>query len=213
MEKNDLYYKDIANTERLSSEEEKRLSKQIKTGNRRALNQLVTANLKYVVKIAAQYKNQGMDMEELISEGNMGMIKAAENFDGDKNVRFTTFATPHIKKAIEQAIQKQAVVIKSVDAPIPEGSKNTISLLHVLENTNAEKTDDKITREIEKDQLKNLLHLFTEREQQVMKMLCGFESEAMTLQEVANEMQLKRERVRQIRNDVLRKIKKQRLLS
>lgn len=213
MEKKDLYYKDIANTERLSSEEEKRLSKQIKTGNRRALNQLVTANLKYVVKIAAQYKNQGMDMEELISEGNMGMIKAAENFDGDKNVRFTTFATPHIKKAIEQAIQKQAVVIKSVDAPIPEGSKNTISLLHVLENTNAEKTDDKITREIEKDQLKNLLHLFTEREQQVMKKLCGFESEAMTLQEVANEMQLKRERVRQIRNDVLRKIKKQRLLS
>ncbi len=105
---NDAYIQEVEKQKILSDAEEQQLAEKIAQGNKRALDKLVAANLSYVISVANQYKNRGLSMDDLVSEGNIGMLKAATHFDGKHGKRFVTYAAPYIREAIEQAIEQQA---------------------------------------------------------------------------------------------------------
>lgn len=109
---NEKYIGDIIGEDLLSDEEEVQLSNRIKIGDAKALEKLTKANLTFVVSIAHQYKEQGLDEDDLISEGNIGMMYAAQKFDGSKGIRFVKFAAPYIRKAIEKSIKEQTTLYK-----------------------------------------------------------------------------------------------------
>ena len=102
------YLDEIGKEQLLSNEEERQLAERIAQGDERALSKLIEANLKFVVTVARQYKGQGVAMEDLVSEGNIGLMKAAAKFDASKGVRFVNYAVVHIRQAIEKAIDQQA---------------------------------------------------------------------------------------------------------
>ena len=146
------YLDEIGKEELLSNEEERQLAQRIAKGDNRALQKLIEANLKFVVTVARQYKGRGVAMEDLVSEGNIGLMKAAAKFDATKGVRFVNYAVVHIRQAIEKAIDQQAGLYQvpkdvkhdlarqqsipvSVDAPL--GHRTNMSLLSVLVNKDA----------------------------------------------------------------------------
>ena len=193
-ELNDAYIQEVGKQKLLSDAEEQQLAEKIAQGNKRALGKLVAANLSYVISVANQYKNRGLSMDDLVSEGNIGMLKAATHFDGKHGKRFVTYAAPYIREAIEQAIEQQAGLYRvprnakdpawekkrshplSIDAPI--GGSNELSLGHVIPDKDATQPDNALEDE----------------------------TATRTLAETAQEMGLKRERVRQIRNQAVRKL-------
>lgn len=219
------YIKDIAQTSLLSDEKEQELARKIQDGDNKALNQLVSANLKFVVSVARQYTGQGLGLDDLISEGNVGMMKAALHYKPGFQKRFVTFAAPMVRQAMEKAIEQQTSLYTvpkkdstladvkrskavSVDAPIPAGSQNNYNLLHVLENADADLADRQVEQEDMTTILNASLGILSEREQQVIKLLYGIGCERHTMAEAAQMMSLKRERVRQVRNQALRKLHK-----
>ena len=125
MTSNEKYIEDIANEQLLSDKEEQELAEKIKVGDARALEKLTKANLKFVVSLAHQYRNRGLGEDDLISEGNIGMMYAAQKFDGSKGVRFVVFAAPYIRKAMEEAIKEQATLYK-----LPK-NETSLSLIHI----------------------------------------------------------------------------------
>lgn len=204
----DLYLDHIGKEHPLEQAEEQRLAEAIHQGDAKALDKLVHANLKYVITVAKQYKDRGLPFEDLVSEGNVGLLKAASKFDGSKGVRFVTFASAYVRQAIEKALGVSDARIMSVDAPIPEGSKNTITLLKVLEDPNSTHADTLANLPMELNHVRTLLKVLNERQQKVMEKLLGLNGERMNMREVADSMGLKRERVRQIRDVALRKMSK-----
>ncbi len=220
-----LYLKDISQVSPLTDQQEQQLARRIHDGDEKALNQLVSANLRFVVFMAKQYTGQGLGFDDLISEGNIGLMKAALSFSPDHNKRFVAFAAPLVRQYIEKAIEQQtslynvpkkestAAEVKrskaiSVDAPIPAGSQNNYNLLHVLENANADQADRQVEHNDMADSLMRSLVVLSEREQQVIRLLYGIGQERHTMAEAATLMGLKRERVRQVRNQALRKLRK-----
>ena len=212
----DNYMNDIGNTEIMTDAEEKALAVEIEKGSQEAINRLVGANLRYVVTLANTYKNRGMETEDLISEGNIGLMRAAARFHPEYRKRFVTFAAPFIRQSIEAAIahntttddSSKGLQIRSVDAPVPVGSQNTYTLLSILENTDAERSDQAVEQESVVDRLKKRLGRLEERERIVVTKLYGVGCPPQTMMETAMDMGLKRERVRQIRNKALRKLRK-----
>ena len=204
------YMSEISEGELLTDEQEKILAEQIQKGNKEALDELTSANLRYVVKVAKQYTGRGVALEDLISEGNIGMMKAAEKFDAARGKRFVTFAAPFIRKSIEEAIDKQEGSSQpiSVDEPIPLGSQNNFSLLNVLEDKDAPRADQHTEQEALILELKKVIDVLDEREQTVIKHFFGIECDHLTMAEIATTMGIKRERVRQIRDKVVRKLRK-----
>ncbi|MBF1332577.1 MAG: sigma-70 family RNA polymerase sigma factor, partial [Mogibacterium diversum] len=159
MSVNEKYIEEIIQEQLLTDKEEQLLASKIKLGDAKALEKLTKANLKFVVSLAHQYRNQGLGEDDLVSEGNIGMMHAAQKFDGTKGVRFVTYAAPYIRKAMEEAIKEQVSLYKlpkdekskfeqkrsraiSIDQPIPVGSSNNFTLQHVLENEDTPKTDE-----------------------------------------------------------------------
>ena len=158
-----IYLDEIGKGALLSDEEERQLSERIRQGDDRALSKLVEANLRFVVTVARQYKGRGVAMEDLVSEGNIGLMKAAARFDASKGVRFVNFAVVHVRQQIEKAIEQQAglyqvprdvkdeVVARqqsmplSVDAPL--GHRANMSLLSVLVNQDAPLADERVHSE------------------------------------------------------------------
>lgn len=227
MATNEKYIKDIANEQLLSDKEEQELAKQIKIGDAKALEKLTKANLKFVVSIAHQYKNRGLGEDDLISEGNIGMMYAAQKFDGTKGTRFVKFAAPYIRKAMEEAINEQLETFKaqnkderkprkrtahrvSIDQPIPAGSNGTFTLQTILENANSQHADENLTKQIVREEIKKAMSVLDARQRKVISLLYAIkDEEAYTMQETADIMDIKRERVRQIRKKALRKLKKQ----
>lgn len=227
MATNEKYIKDIANEQLLSDKEEQELAKQIKIGDAKALEKLTKSNLKFVVSIAHQYKNRGLGEDDLISEGNIGMMYAAQKFDGTKGTRFVKFAAPYIRKAMEEAINEQLETFKvqnkdekkprkrtthriSIDQPIPAGSNGTFTLQTILENANSQHADENLTKQIVREEIKKAMSVLNARQRKVISLLYAIkDEEAYTMQETADIMDIKRERVRQIRNKALRKLKKQ----
>ena len=208
----------------LSDEEERELSRKIKQGDQRALARLVEANLKFVVVIARQYKGNGLAMEDLVSEGNIGLMKAASKFDGDRGVRFVNFAAGHVRRQIEKAIDQQAGLYKvpkdaiadttahqqskplSVDAPL--GHRTNTSLLSVLVNPDAPLADERVHSEAVEEAVEFALQSLDEREGRVVNAFFGIDQEHETMAEIAEDLDVKRERVRQIRDKAIRKLRK-----
>lgn len=171
---------------------------------------LVVENMGYVVTLARQYTCELLGTDDLVSEGSIGMMKAAEKFDASRGKPFVTFAAPYIRHAIEEAIRKVTgdVPLLSTDESLPVGSKNNYTLLNVLEDKDAPKADGALERNTLSDDLMKAIRILDEREQAVIRAFFGVEEERKTMAEIGIALGLKRERVRQIRNKALRKLHK-----
>jgi RNA polymerase primary sigma factor len=255
----DKYLQEIGREELISVEEEVELAQRIKKGDQIALEKLTRANLRFVVSVAKQYQNQGLSLPDLINEGNLGLIKAAEKFDETRGFKFISYAVWWIRQSILQALAEQSRIVRlplnqvgslnkinkayskfeqenerkpspeeladqlelpadkvadtlrvsgrhiSVDAPFVEGEDN--SLLDVLVNgdsPNADKTliNESLAREIER-----ALATLTERESDIIKLFFGIQQQEMTLEEIGERFGLTRERVRQIKEKAIRRLR------
>ena len=248
----DKYLQEIGKEELISVEEEVELAQRIKKGDREALEKLTRANLRFVVSVAKQYQNQGLSLPDLINEGNLGLIKAAEKFDETRGFKFISYAVWWIRQSILQALAEQSRIVRlplnqvgslnkinkafskfeqqfertpsteeladalelprekvsdtlkvsgrhvSVDAPFVEGEDN--SLLDVLPNKNL--MNESLTREIER-----ALATLTEREKDIIKLFFGIGVQEMTLEEIGEKFGLTRERVRQIKEKAIRRLR------
>ena len=218
------YLDEISDRPLLSDAEEESLAGRIQQGDSRAVGELMQPNLPFVVSLAGQYKHRGLDMEDLVSEGNMGMLKAAMRFDGRQGKRFVAFAAPYIREAIEQAIEQQAGLYRvprdvsdtvlekrrshalSIDAPI--GGSNELSLGRVIVDKDAPNPAGNLERDILVGELRRLIDRLDERQRHVVQHFFGVGAEPLTMAEIAQDMGLKRERVRQIRDKAVRHIVK-----
>ena len=173
-------------------------------------DKLVTANMGYVVTLARQYKSDILSTDDLVSEGAIGLMKAAEKYDTSKGKPFVTFAAPYIRRAIEKAIGRLATDIdtRSTDESLPIGSRNNYTLLNVLEDKNALQADATVEEATLTDDLLKCMNVLNEREQRIINLYYGNGYERQTMAEIAETMELKRERVRQVRDQALRKLKK-----
>ena len=173
-------------------------------------DKLVTANMGYVVTLARQYKSELLSTDDLVSEGAIGMMKAAEKYDASRGKPFVTFAAPYIRRAIESALGKiqEDVDVRSTDESLPIGSKNNFTLLNVLEDKDAAKADALVEESTLSDDLLQFLAILNEREQRVINLYFGNGYERQTMAEIAEAMGLKRERVRQVRDQDLRKLRR-----
>ena len=207
------YLDEIGRESLLSAEEERALSERIRQGDERALNRLVEANLRFVVSVANQYKGKGLPMEDLVSEGNIGLLKAAGRFDASKGTRFVNYAVVHVRQQIEKALDHQTKPPRklnqkstSVDAPL--GYRANMSLLSVLVNQDAPLADELVHSEVIEDAVEYALGSLDERESRVVDAYFGISQEHETMAEIAEDMDLNRERVRQIRDKAVRKLRK-----
>ena len=173
--------------------------------DRNERDHLITSNMGYVVTLARQYKN------DLLSEGSIGLMKAADKFDPSRGKPFVTFAAPYIRQSIEDAIKRVAgeMPVLSTDESLPVGSNNNFTLLNVLEDKDAPHTDATLEQNALSDELMTAIDTLNEREQAVIKRFFGIDCQRMTMAEIGMELGLKRERVRQIRDKAVRKLKRQ----
>lgn len=197
------YFDEVGKEELLTREQESALSKRILAGDERAVNQLVKANLRFVMTVARQYQGKGVELEDLISEGSIGMVKAARKFDASKGARFVSFAASYVRQQMERAVKPAEAV--SIDAPL--GRRSNMSLLSVLVNKDAAIADKRTYSEASAEAIAQALSALNEREQVVIKGFFGIGQEHETMAEIAERMGLKRERVRQIRDKAVRKIR------
>ena len=206
------YINEIGNISMLTAEEEAQLAAQIKQGNQRALDKLTRACLKFVVSLANQYK-----------EGNMALIKAAQKYEPGHGCRFASYAAPYIRRAMEQSIEQMSGLYRiprdmdtpaerkrstplSMDAPL--GGRDNVNLLSVVEDPSSPiPGEDQEIADLH-EQLNVCLPLLDDREKQVVTMIYGLNTEKHTMAEIAEVMGIKRERVRQIRDKAMRKVRK-----
>ena len=255
----EIYLSEIGREELLSSDEEVELAQRIRKGDRKALERLTRANLRFVVSVAKQYQNQGLSLPDLINEGNLGLIRAAEKFDETRGFKFISYAVWWIRQSILQAIAEQSRIVRlplnqvgsvnkinrmlskfeqenerrpsvdeiaeridipeekvgeammvsgrhvSVDAPFVDGEEN--SLLDVLINDNAPMADKQLVLESLRVEIAAVLSTLNEREQKVVKAFYGIGQPEMTLEEIGNKYGLTRERVRQIKEKAIRRLR------
>lgn len=256
----DKYLQEIGREELVSPEEEVELAQRIRKGDQKALEKLTRANLRFVVSVAKQYQNQGLSLPDLINEGNLGLIKAAEKFDETRGFKFISYAVWWIRQSILQALAEQSRIVRlplnqvgslnkinkalgkfeqenerqpstdelaemidipkdkiadtlrvsgrhvSVDAPFVEGEDN--SLLDVLPNDDSPSADRGLTNESLSTEIERALQILTPREREIIKSFFGIGCQEMTLEEIGERLDLTRERVRQIKEKAIRKLKK-----
>lgn len=255
----DKYLQEIGHEELISVEEEVELAQRIKKGDRKALEKLTKANLRFVVSVAKQYQNQGLSLPDLINEGNVGLIKAAEKFDETRGFKFISYAVWWIRQSILQAIAEQSRIVRlplnqvgsvnkinrvlnkfeqeherrpsideiadnvdiphekieeamkvnsrhvSVDAPFAEGEDN--SLLDVLPNNDSPMADKKLVMESLREEINRALQTLNERERNIIEAFFGINQQEMTLEEIGDKYGLTRERVRQIKEKAIRRLR------
>ena len=255
------YLQEIGKVELISPEEEVRLAALIKQGCQKSLDRLTKANLRFVVSVAKQYQNQGLSLPDLINEGNLGLIKAAQRFDETRGFKFISYAVWWIRQSILQSLAEQSRIVRlplnkvgltnriqkayslleqqferepsaeelaemlemdleevsaslgistrhvSIDTPLSEGEDNT--LLDVLENPNAEKTDGDLDhRESLKTEIDRSLKTLTERQKEVICFFFGIGVDhPMSLEDIGERFNLTRERVRQIKDKAITKLR------
>lgn len=253
------YLQEIGKEDLLSAEEEVELAQRIRKGDHKALERLTKANLRFVVSVAKQYQNQGMSLADLINEGNVGLIKAAEKFDETRGFKFISYAVWWIRQSILQAIAEQSRIVRlplnqvgsvnkinrelnkfeqeherrpsideisekidlprekvdeainvsgrhvSVDAPFSEGAEN--SLLDVLINDNSPMADRQLVMESLKEEINHALKILNERERNIIEAFFGINQPELTLEEIGTKFGLTRERVRQIKEKAIRRLR------
>ena len=253
------YLQEISKETMISAEEEVELAQRIKKGDTKALERLTKANLRFVVSVAKQYQNQGLSLPDLINEGNLGLLKAAERFDETRGFKFISYAVWWIRQSILQAISEQSRIVRlplnqvgsvnkinreinrfeqlnerrpsvdeiaekvdlpqekideamainghqiSVDAPFVEGEDN--SLLDVMANSDAPLADNQLVEESLKLEIQNALSALNERERNVVEASYGINQPELTLEEIGTKFGLTRERVRQIKEKAIRKLR------
>ena len=200
-----IYLDEIGKGALLSDEEERQLSERIRQGDDRALSKLVEANLRFVVTVARQYKGRGVAMEDLVSEGNIGLMKAAARFDASKGVRFVNFAVVHVRQQIEKAIEQQAGLYQ-----VPRDVKDEVVARQqsMPLSVDAPLADERVHSEAVEAAIEFALGSLDQRESRVVNAFFGIGQEHETMAEIAEDMDLKRERVRQIRDKAVRKLRK-----
>lgn len=255
------YLQEIGKVELISPEEEVKLAIRIKQGDQRALDKLTKANLRFVVSVAKQYQNQGLSLPDLINEGNLGLIKAAQRFDETRGFKFISYAVWWIRQSILQALAEQSRIVRlplnkvgltnriqkaysqleqeyerepspeelaeileldteevsatlgiaarhvSMDTPLSDGEENT--LMDVLENPNAERTEKNIEHnESLKTEIGRSLTALTERQKEVICFFFGIGVDhPMSLEDIGERFNLTRERVRQIKDKAITKLR------
>lgn len=219
----DRYIEEICREQVLTAAEERELAGRIARGDGKAAEKLVTANLRFVISMANKYRGRGVEVEDLVSEGNIALMNAAAKFDASRS-RFVSYAVPMVRRAMEQAVESQGALYRvprgeataaekrrsralSVDAPL--GGRENINLLSLLVNPNAPEADAMFEDSPHGSLLADALGVLDERERRVVAAVFGIGCERLTMAEAAAEMGLKRERVRQIRDKAVRKLSKQ----
>lgn len=255
----DKYLQEIGKEELITVEEEVELAQRIKKGDQAALEKLTRANLRFVVSVAKQYQNQGLSLPDLINEGNLGLIKAAEKFDETRGFKFISYAVWWIRQSILQALAEQSRIVRlplnqvgslnkinkafskfeqeherkpspeelaealelpadkvadtlrvsgrhvSVDAPFVDGEDN--SLLDVLVNNDSPNADRALIMESLAKEIHRALATLTERESDIIRLFFGIGCQEMTLEEIGERFGLTRERVRQIKEKAIRRLR------
>lgn len=257
----DKYLQEIGREELITVAEEVELAQRIKKGDHAALEKLTKANLRFVVSVAKQYQNQGLSLPDLINEGNLGLIRAAQKFDETRGFKFISYAVWWIRQSILQALAEQSRIVRlplnqvgslnkiskelqkfeqenerrpsseelaerldipvdkisdtlkvsgrsiSVDAPFVEGEDN--SLLDVLPNEDSPMADSNLNQESLAKEVDRALKQLYDRERDILKMFFGIGCQEMTLEEIGAKFDLTRERVRQIKEKAIRRLKGQ----
>lgn len=256
----DKYLQEIGKVDLLTPDQEVELAKRIKEGDQIALEKLTKANLRFVVSVAKQYQNQGLSLGDLINEGNLGLIKAAQRFDETRGFKFISYAVWWIRQSILQALAEQSRIVRlplnrvgslnkisktfseleqkyerepspeelaevldvttaevvdtmkisgrhvSMDAPFVQGEEN--SLLDVLENDSEETPDSGLMNDSLRREVQRALATLTQREADVITLYFGLNGEhSLTLEEVGEKFNLTRERVRQIKEKAIRRLR------
>ena len=258
----DKYLQEIGRVDLISAEEEVELAKRIKNGDRQALDRLTKANLRFVVSVSKQYQNQGLSLPDLINEGNLGLIKAAERFDESRGFKFISYAVWWIRQSILQALAEQARIVRlplnkigtinkinrafseleqqlerppsadelaefldlsvnevrtsmqnnsrhvSMDAPLVDGDESSSSMYDLLPNDALPGPERALVIESLQKEIDRSLSTLTSREGDVVRLYFGLNGRAtMTLEEIGERFDLTRERVRQIKEKAIRRLK------
>jgi RNA polymerase primary sigma factor len=258
----DKYLQEIGRVELITADEEVELAKRIKAGDRAALERLTKANLRFVVSVSKQYQNQGLSLPDLINEGNLGLIKAAERFDETRGFKFISYAVWWIRQSILQALAEQARIVRlplnkigtinkinrafseleqklerppsadelaellecspeevkqslanngrhiSMDAPLIEGDESSSSMYDVLLNDSLPGPEKELVVESLRKDIERSLSTLTPREGDVIRLYYGQNGKhPLTLEEIGERFDLTRERVRQIKEKAIRRLK------
>jgi RNA polymerase primary sigma factor len=258
----DKYLQEIGRVELISAEEEVELARRIKAGDKRALERLTKANLRFVVSVSKQYQNQGLSLPDLINEGNLGLIKAAERFDETRGFKFISYAVWWIRQSILQALAEQARIVRlplnkigtinkinrayseleqlyerppsadelaeylecsteevrqslantgrhvSMDAPLVDGDESSSSMYDVLPNDSLPGPEMDLNKESLRKDIERSLATLTGREGDVVRLYYGLNGKhPLTLEEIGDLFDLTRERVRQIKEKAIRRLK------
>ncbi len=258
----DKYLQEIGRVDLISADEEVELARRIKQGDKAALERLTKANLRFVVSVSKQYQNQGLSLPDLINEGNVGLIKAAERFDETRGFKFISYAVWWIRQSILQALAEQARIVRlplnkigtinkinkafseleqqlertpsaqeladflecsvedvrqslanngrhvSMDAPLIESEENSSSMYDVLPNDAMPSPELELTRESLKHDIERSLNSLSGREGDVVRLYYGLDGKhPLTLEEIGAIFDLTRERVRQIKEKAIRRLK------
>ena len=218
----DKYLQEIGREDLITVEEEVELAQRIRKGDRAALEKLTRANLRFVVSVAKQYQNQGLSLPDLINEGNLGLIKAAEKFDETRGFKFISYAVWWIRQSILQALAEQSRIVR---LPLNQvGSLNKISkAFSKFEQENERRpspeeladeldipspmADRSLVNESLAREIDRALSTLTEREKEIIQMFFGIGQQEMTLEEIGDKFGLTRERVRQIKEKAIRRLR------
>ena len=258
----DKYLQEIGRVDLITADEEVELARRIRNGDRAALERLTKANLRFVVSVSKQYQNQGLSLPDLINEGNLGLIKAAERFDETRGFKFISYAVWWIRQSILQALAEQARIVRlplnkigtinrinrayseleqkferppsaeelaellecsaeeikqslahsgrhvSMDAPLVDGDDSSSSMYDVLLHDTLASPDKDLVVESLRSDIERSLCTLTPREADVVRLYYGLNGKhALTLEEIGERFYLTRERVRQIKEKAIRRLK------
>jgi len=212
------YLKDIRKIKVMTPDREKQLAQRMLsddltlTEKRQIEQELLTGNLRFVITVAKQYQNQGLELCDLIAEGNLGLLKAVENFDWSKQLRFISYAVWWVRQSILHSLNENARTIRLPVNVVQELQKAKKELeksgVEFLSNPDALAPDSGFhTKDILKDKLKGILEVLDDREKIIIEDYYGLSGNTRTLEDIGNDFQLTKERVRQIKEKALRKLR------